>query len=289
MFGIINVYKEKDMTSFDVIAKLRKILNESKIGHTGTLDPNATGVLPIAIGKATKLIQYIKNEDKQYFVTMKLGIKTDTLDITGKVLKEKKPPKFQLDKIEEVINSFIGKSEQIPPMYSAKKQNGKKMYQLARLGLEIERQPCKIEIYKIQDVKYNTEEDIITFLVDCSKGTYIRTLCEDIAQKLGTIATVLELERTRAGIFEKEKSYTLDEIKDLVENNEIQKVIYDNELIFSDYTKYIINNVDMERFLNGVKLETKFKDGIYKLYNENNLFIGFGKVEDKKIKRDLII
>lgn len=289
MFGIINVYKEKDMTSFDVIAKLRKILNESKIGHTGTLDPNATGVLPIAIGKATKLIQYIKNEDKQYFVTMKLGIKTDTLDITGKVLKEQKPPKFELDKIDEVVYSFIGKSEQIPPMYSAKKQNGKKMYQLARLGLEIERQPMKIEIYNIQNIKYNENEDVITFLVDCSKGTYIRTLCEDIATKLGTIATVLDLERTKAGIFEKEKSYTLDEISNIAKEGEIEEIFYDNEIIFSDYNKYTISNEFMEKFLNGVKLDVNLKEGIYKLYNENNIFIGFGKVENKKIKRELII
>ena len=289
MFGIINVYKEKNMTSFDVIAKLRKILNETKIGHTGTLDPNATGVLPIAIGKATKLIQYIKNENKQYFVTMKLGIKTDTLDITGKILKEQKPPKFEEQIIQDVINSVICKSEQIPPMYSAKKQNGKKMYQLARLGLEIERQPMKIEIFEIENIEYNKDEDIITFLVECSKGTYIRTLCEDIAKKLGTIATVLELERTKAGIFEKEKSYTLEEIKDIVENNKFEEIFYDNEIIFSDYDTYTVVNNDMEKFLNGVKFDVKLKEGIYKLYNENKEFIGFGKVEDKKIKRDLII
>lgn len=289
MIGIINVYKEKDMTSFDVIAKLRKILNEKKIGHMGTLDPNATGVLPIAIGGATKLIPYIKNEDKAYYVTMKLGLKTDTLDIKGKILKKEEPPKLNNDIVKESIMSFIGKNEQIPPMYSAKKQNGKKMYELARLGIEIERKPNIIEIYNIDNINYDEKENIITCLVACSKGTYIRTLCEDIANKLGTIATVLDLERVKAGIFDIKDSYTLEQIENLVIQEKINQIIYDNEVIFNDYLKYIIKDNVMEKFLNGVKIDVNLKDGIYMLHNSKNEFLGFGKVENKKIKRDYII
>lgn len=289
MFGIINVYKEKDMTSFDVIAKLRKILNEKKIGHTGTLDPMATGVLPICIGHATKLVPYIINEDKQYFVTLKLGIKTDTLDITGKILKQEEPPKFTVNEIKECLNSFIGKHEQIPPMYSAKKQNGKKLYQLARLGIEVERKPSNIEIYDITDIKYVKKDNEISFVVDCSKGTYIRVLCEEIAEKLQTIGTMIGLERTKTGIFTKNDSYTIYEVEEMKNNGKIDDIFYNVETLFNSYGQVVISDSDMEKFLNGVKLDTNLEDGIYKLYNEQKQFIGLGNIKDKYIKRDFII
>lgn len=288
MLGIINVYKEKNMTSFDVISNLRKMLKTKKIGHTGTLDPNATGVLPICIGEATKLVQYILNEDKQYFATIKLGIKTDSLDITGNVIKEEKVPEFSIDTIKTTINSFIGKSMQIPPMYSAIKLNGKKLYELARQGIEVEREARKIEIYKIEDIEYSKENSTISLLVDCSKGTYIRTLCEDICTKLGTIGTVLELERTKTGVFEKSDSYTLSFIEHSIINNDFDRLLYNIEDVFPQYSAIQLPFEKLHHFINGVKLSDIHNNGIYKIYCDNK-FIGLGEINNTLLKRKFVI
>ena len=187
MDGIIIINKEKEYTSHDVVAKVKKILNEKKVGHTGTLDPNATGVLPILLGKGTKLSKYLINHNKIYEATLKLGEKTDTADIEGKIIEEKDVKKENLseENIAKILQEFIGKSKQVPPMYSAIKVNGKKLYEYARKGQTIEIKPREIEIYAIELLNINNNE--ITFRVHCSKGTYIRTLCEDIAEKLETV------------------------------------------------------------------------------------------------------
>lgn len=288
MIGILNVYKEKNMTSFDVIAQLRKMLKTKKIGHTGTLDPNATGVLPICIGDATKLVQYILNENKQYYVTVKLGIKTDSADITGKIIEQKAVPKLNIDDIQHITTLFIGKQMQVPPMYSAIKVNGKKLYELAREGIEIERQPRQIEITNITNVTYNSNEQVISFLVDCSKGTYIRTLCENICEKLNTLGTVLELERTKTGAFTKENSYTLQNISTHIIDGTLNKILCSIEDTFSNYMKIDLEEHKLVHFLNGVKLTKNTKDDIYAVYVNNN-FIGIGEVKNSLLKRKFVI
>lgn len=195
MDGIIVINKPSGYTSHDIVSKIRKKLNIKKVGHTGTLDPLATGVLPILLGNGTKLSKYLINHDKEYIATIKLGVKTDTADIEGTVIEEKKVPLFTEKQIMNALESLKGKQKQIPPMYSAIKVNGKKLYEYARSGESIMVEPRDIEIYNIELIQYKEHE--IKFKVACSKGTYIRSLCEDIAQKLNTIGTMSALERTK--------------------------------------------------------------------------------------------
>lgn len=187
MNGVLIVDKEKGKTSFDIIRDIRKKYNMKKVGHTGTLDPLATGVLPILLGEATKLSDYLMDHDKEYLAVLKLGQKTDTADSEGNVIEKKEVPCINIEDVEEVISTFIGEIKQIPPMYSAIKVNGKKLYDLARQGKEVEREPRKVKIYSINNIKLDKKNSEIEFTVNCSKGTYIRTLCEDIAEKLSTV------------------------------------------------------------------------------------------------------
>ena len=216
MNGVLIVDKEKGMTSFDVIRQIKreKKDNKIKIGHIGTLDPMATGVLPILLGEATKLSDYLMEHDKDYVAILKLGEKRSTGDQEGDIVETADIPEFDENKIKEVLNSFIGKSEQIPPMYSALKVNGKKLYELARQGIEVERKPRIIEITKIELISINGNE--VKFKVTCSKGTYIRTLCEDIAKKLGTVGYMADLRRTRVGNFKVENAGTFIELEDVL-------------------------------------------------------------------------
>ena len=199
------------MTSHDVVARLRRILKTKKIGHAGTLDPLATGVLPMLINKGTKLSQKLMEHDKTYIATIQFGIKTDTGDITGKAINNVGAA-VHGDPIE-CLNTFLGEIQQIPPMYSAIKINGKKLYEYAREGITIEREPRKITIYKIELINFNEEKQELTIKVECSKGTYIRVLAEDIAEKLGTVGTIKELERTVVGNFKIEDAIKLDELE----------------------------------------------------------------------------
>lgn len=188
MDGIIIINKPKNCTSHDIVHKAKKITGK-KVGHTGTLDPMATGVLPLLIGKGTLCSKYLIQHDKIYEVQLTLGIKTDTADIEGKIIEEKEVKKstFELEKVEKVLKTFLGKQQQTPPVYSAIKVKGKKLYEYARQGKTVEVKPREIEIYKVNLIKINEEQKQIEFQVHCSKGTYIRSLCEDIAKKLGTV------------------------------------------------------------------------------------------------------
>ena len=283
MDGIIVINKEKDYTSHDVVAKLKKKLNISKVGHTGTLDPNATGVLPILIGKGTKFSKYLINHDKTYKAQIELGKKTDTADVEGNVIEEKPvDTEYIKQNLVQVLESFVGKQEQIPPMYSAIKKNGKKLYEYARKGEKIEVEPRKIEIYKIELVKYN--EKNIEFIVSCSKGTYIRSLCEDIAEKLNTVGYMKNLERLQVGEFNIEKSVLIDDVN--TEN--IEKYLYTLEDILKDTPNLNLNPKKLKLFLNGVQLTVKEAEGLYKIY-VNNKFIGTGTVKMNLLKRDIII
>lgn len=287
--GIIVINKSKSFTSHDVVAKVRKILNIKKVGHTGTLDPNATGVLPLLIGNGTKLSKYLINHDKEYEVVLKLGIKTDTADGEGKVLEERNVLESTFVNVEEKIKSFIGEQLQVPPMYSAIKVKGKKLYEYARNGQEVEIQPRKINIYNIEIININTKENEISFKVECSKGTYIRSLCEDIANALGTIGYMKELNRTKVGIFDIENSITLQELGENINNEEfIKDKIITMEKFFEDKEKIKLDNNRLNHFMNGVKITVDRENGTYNIYNEKK-YIGIGIVEDKLLKRDIII
>lgn len=284
MDGIIIINKPKNYTSHDIVRKAKKLLNE-KVGHTGTLDPNATGVLPLLIGKGTLLSKYLIEHDKIYEAVLKLGEKTDTADGEGKVLESQNVEQSILKKenIERIFNNLEGKQEQIPPMYSAIKLNGKKLYEYARKGIEVEVKPRTIEIYKLELIKIEDME--IIFRVSCSKGTYIRTLCEKIAEELGTIGYMKELKRIQVGEFNIKDSITIEEL----ENQEIvSNKFITIEKYFSNYENIVLNERKFQLLLNGVQLTYELKDGIYKIYKENE-FIGIGTVKNKLLKRDIII
>ena len=292
MNGIIIIDKPKNCTSHDIVRKAKRIFNQ-KVGHTGTLDPNATGVLPLLIGKGTQISKYIINHDKTYEAVLKLGEKTDTADIEGKILETKEVPKesLQNEKVKEVLKSFIGKQEQIPPIYSAIKVKGKKLYEYARKGVKVEIQPRQIEIYDIELINIEQQNKTIKFKVKCSKGTYIRTLCEDIAKKLDTVGYMKELNRTQVGEFEIENSITIDELeKQIINQKELEKKKYyiSIEKYFNMCKNINLNEKKLQLFLNGVQLTWKLEDGIYKIYNDN-YFIGIGTIKNNLLKRDIIL
>ena len=292
MDGIILINKEKGCTSHDIVNKVKHILNE-KVGHTGTLDPNATGLLPILVGKGTKISQYLINHDKEYEVELKLGIKTDTADIEGKILEEKNVEDkiFERENIIKSLNKFIGKQKQIPPIYSAIKINGKKLYEYARKNIDIEINPRDIEIYKIKLNNIDKQNKIIKFTVKCSKGTYIRSLCEDIAKELGTIGFMKELNRTKVGIFDIKDSIKIEELEQNTNNiNFLQTHIISIEEVFINLygNNNIINLDDKKLYLysNGVKLTYNLNDGLYRIYNKNK-FIGIGSIKNNSLKREI--
>lgn len=285
MNGIILIDKPKDYTSHDIVAIVKRISKE-KVGHTGTLDPIATGVLPLLIGKATGISKYLINHDKTYVATLKLGIKTDTADSEGKVIEEKEVPLLSNEDVIRVLNSMIGKQTQIPPMYSAIKVNGKKLYEYAREGKTVEVKERNIEIYNMKLLELNIAEAEIVFEVSCSKGTYIRTVCEEIAKRLNTVGYMKELRRIKVGEFDIKDTVSIEKIK----NNEniLQEKLISIEEFFKNKTKIELTDKEVELFLNGVKLNKNYEDEIYRVYNKNK-FIGLGIIENNKLKRDIII
>ena len=297
MDGIIIINKTKGCTSHDIVYKIKKMLNK-KVGHTGTLDPMAEGVLPILIGKGTQLSKYLINHDKKYIVELQLGIKTDTADSEGKIIEEKTVNKTKLSKenITNVLQTFIGKQEQIPPIYSAIKVNGKKLYEYARKGQEVELKSRQIEIYDIKLIDYSMDEKQIKFKVFCGKGTYIRSLCEDIATKFETVGYMKSLKRTQVGNFKIDDSITIEELKNLIENNEnididdiLKNKIITVEEIFEKFQYINLDEKKLELFLNGVMLTQNLDEGVYKIYNKNGEFIGTGTIKNKLLKRDIIL
>lgn len=285
MDGIINIYKEKGFTSHDVVAVVRKTINQKKVGHTGTLDPDAEGVLPICIGKGTKLADYIMAEKKGYRAEVTLGITTTTEDSSGEII-EVKPVDFDEEKIKEVVYSFKGKIDQIPPMYSAIKVNGKKLYELAREGKEIERKSRTIEIYDIKILEFLPPNKIVIDVI-CSKGTYIRTLCSDIGKKLGCGANMSSLLRTMSGNFTLDTAVKLDELKNIVENNNIDSILITIDQVLSDYKKVRISPKATKLLHNGGKIYEYFFAEKYDIkkgenvlvYDAEGVFIGIFKFD----------
>lgn len=296
MDGVINVYKEQGFTSHDVVAKLRGILHTKKIGHTGTLDPDAVGVLPVCIGKATKLCGLITDWNKTYEAVMLLGVTTDTQDISGSELS-RNDVNVNERQVVEAVSSFVGEYDQIPPMYSALKYNGKKLYELARDGIEVERKPRRVLIKSIHinDMNLSDIRKTVTFTVECSKGTYIRTLCEDIGKKLGCGACMMKLTRTRVGSFGIDDSLTLNQIAALVLKGELDDKIVNIDSLFQ-YESVIINAEYNRLLYNGNKLlydaAVQHEGGVgqergnvqegerFRVYDCNNTFIGIYEVAD---------
>ncbi|MBQ8729982.1 MAG: tRNA pseudouridine(55) synthase TruB [Lachnospiraceae bacterium] len=253
MNGIINIYKEKNFTSHDVVAKLRGILKIRKIGHTGTLDPDAVGVLPICINRATKVCDMLTDKDKVYETVMLLGVTTDTQDTSGEILLEKEVTANE-EEVKAVINTFVGEYAQIPPMYSALKVNGKKLYELAREGIEIERKARNVTIYSIEILEVSLPR--VRMRVHCSKGTYIRTLCHDIGIKLNCGACMEELKRTKVSIFDIKDAYTLAEVETIMKDGKIEEIIMPIDKIFCEYKKLSI----LEQYDKLVYNGNKFKE-----------------------------
>ena len=280
MDGVLIINKPKGYTSHDIVNIVKKELNITKVGHEGTLDPNATGVLPVLIGNATKISKYLIEHDKVYIAELKLGEKSSTGDLEGEIIEKKSVPKLNEDQIKDTLKLFLGKQQQIPPMYSSIKINGKKAYEYARKGLKVEMEPREIEIMNISLMKF--QDNIITFKVKCSKGTYIRVLCEDIAKSLGTVGLMKELCRIKVNEFDIKNSVTLNDIK----NGNVQ--VINIEEIFKLQSCIKLNNRETKLFLNGVKLSNNKLDGLYRVYN-NNVFLGLGIVSNNLLKRDVII
>ena len=293
MDGIIIINKEKNWTSNDIVQKLKGIFHE-KTGHTGTLDPLATGVLPILVGKGTSLSKYLVNHDKEYIATIKLGEKTSTGDQEGEIIEKKQVTEKMLDdeNVRKILSEFKGKQKQIPPMYSAIKINGKKLYEYARSGKKVDVQPREIEIFDISLISVSKDIKEIMFRVWCSKGTYIRSLCEDIAEKLGTVGFMSSLNRTRVVDFRIEHAVRISDVVDggvLKENDAFKESFISVEDFLMDKNEIVLDNVKIRKFLNGVQIFCDGNDGIYRVYSENRIFVGSGVAKDKKLKRDIII
>ena len=291
MNGILIINKEKGCTSHDIVHKVKKIFNE-KVGHTGTLDPLAEGVLPILIGKGTLCSKYLINHDKKYVVNLALGQKTETADLEGKIIEEKNIPDKSLtqSKIEKVLKSFIGKQQQMPPIYSAIKVNGKKLYEYARKGQNVEIKPREIEIYDIKLINIDAQKKQIQFEVFCGKGTYIRSLCEDIAEKLETVGYMESLKRIQVGDFKIEESSKIQELEENKEDTKyLESKIISVEEIFKNKEKIKLDDKKMQLFLNGVKITQNQENDIYRIYDKNEKFIGIGIIQDKLLKRDIIL
>lgn len=292
MQGILIINKPKEYTSQDVVSKVKKILNIKKAGHTGTLDPMATGVLPILLGNYTKLSKYLIEHDKTYIAKIKLGDKKDTGDSEGITIEESYVSEkcFEKNNIEETLKRFLGKQKQVPPVYSAIKVNGKKLYEYAREGKKINIEPRDIEIYDIflKNIFEQTKE--IEIQVSCSKGTYIRVLCENIAEKIGTVGYMSSLERIEVDRFSLNDAITFDELEGIKDKIEIlNKKLVKMEDLFNTLPKITLNKRKQELFLNGVKLTYELEDGIYNIYSYENKYLGTGIIKEKLLKRDIII
>ncbi|GFP75925.1 tRNA pseudouridine(55) synthase TruB [Clostridium fungisolvens] len=290
MNGVININKSTGMTSFDVVRKVRFLTKEKKVGHTGTLDPEASGVLPVCMGKATKIIDYIMENQKSYKVSFQLGLVTDTYDLEGTVIKTSETDHIKNEDVLNVISKFIGLIDQVPPMYSALKVNGKRLYELARQGKEIEREARKVNIYSIDNIEIALP--FVTMDVTCSKGTYIRSLCFDIGNELNVGATMTALCRTRNGFFTLGNSVKLE---DLNESN-ISEFIISIEDALKFYDSINVNEKFSKLLINGVRVSdrTMIRDELdfqklYKVYDNKGSLIGLGKMNRDGFKLEKLL
>ncbi|MCX8074905.1 MAG: tRNA pseudouridine(55) synthase TruB [Clostridia bacterium] len=283
--GLLNIDKPQGITSYDVVDVLKKIFPKTKIGHTGTLDPLATGVLQICIGEATRLTNYLMNQEKKYHVKMLLGVETDTYDITGRIVFASVVNSDEIY-IKERIKRFVGKQMQIPPIYSAIRVEGKRAYQYAREGNTVEISPREIEIFSIENIKVDLDKKEIEFDTHCTKGTYIRSLVNDIGKKIGCGATMVELRRLSNGSFNIEDSIKLYEFLGLDYEDMVSKVISIEEY-YNELKKIDLSEEDYVRFLNGVKLTYNEQNKLVRIY-KNKKYVGLGTIENEYLKRFII-
>ena len=275
--GIIVIHKEKGFTSHDVVAKLRGILHMKKIGHTGTLDPDATGVLPVALGKGTKLVDLLTDKEKTYEAVLHLGITTDTQDMSGAVLKEREVSVTE-EEVKEVLRSFVGEQMQVPPMYSALKVDGKKLYELAREGKTVERKARPVCFYEIEPLEIHLP--LVKIRVTCSKGTYIRTLCHDVGEKLGCGGCMSSLRRTRAGSFTLAQAVTMQQVLDFAAGQDPQQLLMPVDAVFSAHPPLIVTMGQAAKLKNGAQVKDwQFQPGTYRVYAEDGEFLLLGRVE----------
>lgn len=279
--GIILVDKPCDWTSHDVVGKLRGILHERRIGHSGTLDPMATGLLVVFVGRATRAVEFAEADSKEYIAGLRLGISTDTQDITGNTLKSSNslPSKAEL---EQALSAFKGEISQIPPMYSAIKVGGRKLYELARRGESVERKPRRVTIDKL-DIIGENESDYVLDVV-CSKGTYIRTLCNDIGDTLGCGGCMSSLRRVKAGAFSIEKAHTIDEIQAAADNGGLDEIIIPVDRLFSAYPELTVSDTAEKKLRNGNVIKLAAPNGTYRVYTETGGFLLLGEASDNKLK-----
>lgn len=250
MNGVIVINKPQEFTSFDVVAVMRKITGERKIGHCGTLDPNATGVLPLLLGRAAKAQDILPNHDKAYTATFKLGLVTDTLDIWGEVISEE-TTSVKKEELLATLSEFTGRILQIPPMYSAVKKDGKRLYDLARQGIEVEREAREITVYSLNLLEFDEDKQEGKIEVSCSKGTYIRTLIDDMAKRLCSGGCMTSLVRTSACGYTLQNAFALEELKELREKGEIESAILSTESLFETYKEVAVSEAQAKRFANG--------------------------------------
>ena len=286
MTGFVFLNKEEGITSFIAAAKMRRIFSEKKAGHTGTLDPMATGVLPIALGNATRFIELIPSHDKAYRATFILGKTTDTLDITGKVLSENKVTAVKED-VEKALGKFRGEIMQLPPMYSAIKKNGVRLYELARQGIEIERESRKVTVYSLELVSSDEKKNEYVIDVECSSGTYIRSLISDIGEELKCGAVMTSLMRTKANGVSIEKCFTVEELQILKDEGRLSEALTKVDEFIS-YDKLKVSAPQAKRFSNGGELDTnrfggKKEPGLYCVYSPENEFLGIGEIDSERI------
>jgi len=278
--GILNIYKEAGFTSHDVVAKLRGILKQKKIGHTGTLDPDAVGVLPVCLGSGTKLCEFLTDKTKEYVAVMQLGVRTDTQDMSGTVL-ETRTVDVTMEEVERACQGFVGGYEQIPPMYSALKVDGKRLYELARAGRNVEVKARAVQILAIEVL--DADLPYVTLRVVCGKGTYIRTLCQDIGEKLGCLAAMKQLTRTQSGNFRIEEAYTLSEIEALRDSGELEEKIVPVDEVFAELAAVRVQPLRRKLIDNGnpfsinecEPVSVSFSDGEQvRVYRDDGVFMG---------------
>ena len=283
MNGILLINKPQGFTSFDVIAKLRGILKIKRLGHAGTLDPMATGVLPVFVGKATRACDIIPNNEKSYTADFRLGVVTDTQDSTGTVIKsfDKRASKHE---VEVILDCFRGEIQQLPPMYSAVSVNGKRLYDLARQGIEVERKARTITIDKLELLSFDEESQTGMLFISCSKGTYIRTIIHDIGEKLSTGGIMTALVRNSSSGFKLEECYTLEQVQEMKNNDSLNNTIIPVDKAFVSYDEIYLSEAQTRMYRNGVKLDLNrvihnSNKNIFRVYSNENIFLGIAKAD----------
>ncbi|MDO4496061.1 MAG: tRNA pseudouridine(55) synthase TruB [Clostridiaceae bacterium] len=292
MTGIILIDKPKDITSFGAVARVRRICGEKKCGHTGTLDPMATGLLTVMLGGATRFSELLPSHDKAYRAEFRLGTVTDTLDITGKVL-ETRPVSANAAQVAAALAEFVGEIEQLPPMYSAVSVNGKRLYDLARQGVEVEREPRRVTVYSAEILEANESAGEYAVSVECSSGTYIRTLISDLGEKLGCGAVLTELRRTAANGFKIDSAVTLEALSQAAESGELDRLIIPVDRALEEYPIITVSAAQARRFGNGGELSLERLKyprtlGLFRIYDPDGAFMGLGEIGDGdslKVKR----